>query len=475
MNQAGRAEHAGALRTQLLWFIRLRWCAGGATIVGALVDHFWLRWHQAQVPQMLVVGLVILAYNALLWQWMKRVRSVRDTIAGRTRRALLGLAWAQIVLDLACLTVLAVSTGGTFSPLLGFYVFHMVFASLLLPAVVAYGSAAVAMGMLSAGLALKSGWPRTQDAQLMLGGWCLTLLLTVYLANQVTRSLRRQRLRLIRQNRRIHKMAEHLRRHQVAMVQHEKMVALGQMAAGVAHEIANPLASMDSLLQLMERRPGAALPPRTGAVPALREQVRRINTIVRQMTDFARPSQAEWRVVPLIEIVEKTLAMAVLDRRLERVTIDRQFVISRDPVRVRPNALQQVLLNLLLNAGDAMADTAEPRLEIITGRSGSMCSISIRDNGHGIRPEHMGRLFEPFFTTKPVGRGTGLGLSISYRLISDMGGEIDVRSTPGQGATFIIRLPCHGASGGDAAAVRGASRGREGQPADLPITEKFPQ
>jgi two-component system NtrC family sensor kinase len=227
----------------------------------------------------------------------------------------------------------------------------------------------------------------------------------------------------------------------------------------VAHEVANPLASMDGLLQLMERRGGA---PAAGALPALREQVRRINAIVRQMTDFAHPSQAEWRVLPINEAVEKALALACLDRRLSRAKVSKQFGPAAGEVRVQPNALQQVFLNLLLNAGDAMAETGQPRLEVGTDRRGEVCLVSIRDNGHGIRPENLARLFEPFFTTKPVGRGTGLGLSISYRLVSDMGGEIAVTSVPGQGTTFTVRLPASGP----------ASQGREAAAADIPIPEK---
>jgi signal transduction histidine kinase len=442
------------LRSQLLWFIRLRWCAAAGMVVGSLADKFWLHWYPHDLGAM-GLGLTILAYNALLWSLTVQTRGG----PGQRRGLLLPLAWAQIVLDLACLTVLALWTGGVDSPLLGFYVFHMVFASLLLPAVMAYGGAAVAMIMLCGGLSLTDHWPLTQGPRLILAGWCLTLLLTVFLANHVTRNLRRQRGRLVRQNRRIRNMAEHLRRHQLAMVQHEKMVAMGQMAAGVAHEIANPLASMDGLLQLMERRAGTAAP---GSVPALREQVRRINAIVRQMTEFAHPSQAEWRVLPINEAVEKALAMACLDRRLSRVKMLKELGPAAGAVRVQPNGLQQVFLNLLLNAGDAMAETPEPKLVVRTERSGDKCTVSICDNGHGIRPENLARLFEPFFTTKPVGRGTGLGLSISYRLVSDMGGELAVTSTAGQGATFMVRLPIHAP----------ASQERETASADIPIPEK---
>ena len=121
--------------------------------------------------------------------------------------------------------------------------------------------------------------------------------------------------------------------------------------------------------------------------------------------------------------------------------VDWQPPAEAAPVCVQPHAIEQVLVNLILNALDAMAETSQPRLEIALDGRPHECLIAVRDNGQGIPPEHMDHLFEPFFTTKPVGKGTGLGLSISYGLIRGHGGRIEVQSTPGQGATFTIALP----------------------------------
>jgi len=112
-----------------------------------------------------------------------------------------------------------------------------------------------------------------------------------------------------------------------------------------------------------------------------------------------------------------------------------------------PQALQQVLVNLLVNALDAMAACESPALLVRTERKDNWALIDITDNGHGIRPEHMVRLAEPFFTTKPLGQGTGLGLSISYTLVQQQGGNISAKSHPGKGTTFTVRLPISPESG----------------------------
>ncbi len=401
------------------------------------------------------------------------------------------LSWVQVALDLGCLTLLTVRTGGAGSPLLAFFVFHMVFASLLLSRPMAYAGAAVAVAMMPPALLLAGRWPTDRAGLLVLAGWAVTLFLTVYLANHITRSIRQQGQRLVRQNQRIRRMSRRLRVQQQQMVQHEKMAALGQMAAGVAHEISNPLASMSSLLQLMQRQPDR---PRPEAIDKLHGQVQRINNIIRQMNAFSHPAESQPQAVSTARLLAEALEMVRFDRRLSQVEVRRQFaeepaqqgpasvpaggpaepavparsrsigtpptdqVASADRadadspqaglpvgpapiVYVQPHALQQVLINLVLNALDAMEDAPLRRLTLTARRADDWCLIEVADTGHGIAPEHMDRLFEPFFTTKPVGRGTGLGLAISYSLISKQGGRIEVRSTPGRGTTFILYLP----------------------------------
>ncbi|MCY2930690.1 MAG: ATP-binding protein [Planctomycetota bacterium] len=423
-----------ALLAQLRWFARLRWGAGLAVIVGALLEHFWLQWYGGAWSGILAVGAAILAYNLVL-NALLRVQSARTVRLGR----LVALAWAQILLDLACLTGLTLWTGGTHSPLLGFYVFHMVITSLLLPNRMAYISAAAAAAMLAGGLALAGQWPPEPKGPALLVGWALTLLVSVFLTSHIAQNVRRHRGRLLRQNRRIRAMARQLHTQQQALIQHEKMVAMGQMAAGIAHEVANPLAAMDSMLQLMVHKPERAVPENLAKV---RDHIRRITEIVRQLTHFAHPAQTRSEPTSIREIVDHALQMVRLDRRAAHVNVSVEYdeSIVQAPVSAPAHALHQALVNMCLNALDAMADQDDPHLDIRASRSGGECLVRVADNGHGIPPEQLPRLFEPFFTTKPPGKGTGLGLAVSDRLIHDHGGRIDVES-PGRGAVFTIHLP----------------------------------
>jgi C4-dicarboxylate-specific signal transduction histidine kinase len=370
----------------------------------------------------------------------------------RHRRFLSAIAFVQLLLDLVALTALVVWTGGIRSPLIAFFVFHMVFASLLLRQYAAYASAAAAVLLLVVGLALSDQFPDERADALFVLGIVLTLVLTVMLTNRITRDLRTHRRRLVRQNRRITAMSRQLREQQQALVQHEKMVAMGQMAAGVTHEIANPLACMDSLLQLAQRRPERL---NADTVAKLREQVQRINQIIQQMKAFAHPTEVVAQMMPLNDVVEQAIGMVRFDARLKKTDVRREFDPGSGVVSMLPQALQQVLVNLIINALDAMAGTETPVLTLRTRRRDGWCAVEVTDNGHGVDPQHLPRLFEPFFTTKPLGKGTGLGLSISYSLMQRQGGSISVRSRRGAGTTFTLRLPT------DSRAGQSGSRPRE--------------
>ncbi len=421
------------LLAQLAWFIRLRWVAGAVVILGSYAEVHWLTWYPSS-PRGFVVGAFVLAYNVVLLALLRRARN-----QPHNEGLLLTLGCVQILLDMACLTCLTLWTGGMNSPLRGFFVFHMVFASLLLPRAMAYASAGGAMVLLGSGLSVSGQWTNlAREQRMAFAGWALMLLLTVYLANHITRNLRRQRRRLVKQNRDMRKLARQLRRHQQAMVQHEKMVAMGQMASGITHEIANPLASMDSLLQLIQRRPEKMRPD---AATTLREQISRIHQIIQQMKSFSHPLEMQRQHLALNEVVEQAIEMVTFDRRLKRAKLEKHMGQHVGEVAVAPQAMQQVMVNLIINALDAMEESPSATLTIKTERRENWAVVEVSDTGHGIRAEHMGRIFEPFFTTKPVGKGTGLGLSISYSLVEKMGGSITVKSQVGKGTVFTIRLP----------------------------------
>jgi C4-dicarboxylate-specific signal transduction histidine kinase len=438
MPERAESQTQSILLSQLRWFISLRWIVATAVIIFSIADyalHLYrpLSKHISSENDllMLAVGVAIVAYNVGIYFWVRQTRSGRRT-------ALLQVSWTQILLDLACLTVLTCLTGRLSSPLLGFYVFHMIFASLLLSWQMAYAAAASAIAMLGVGLWRSGTEPLNAAALHTLVGWVLTLLLTVYLTNHITRSLRRHRRELIKRNRHIRRMSQRLRRQQNALISQEKMAALGQMAAGITHEIANPLASMDTLLQVMQRKPERATPE---TVQTLRGQVSRIMQIVRQMSTFAHPGEGQWQILALNDVVQSAMEMIRFDPRMQGVTLERKLSESAGSVRLMPQAMQQVIINLITNALDAMAEVPAPKLLISTERKKDWCVIQIADNGHGIAPGHLSRIFEPFFTTKPVGKGTGVGLSISYSLVQKQGGRIDVESKVGHGATFTIFLP----------------------------------
>ena len=458
MKRENRNIWVGPLLAQLRWFIRLRWIAGLTVIVGAAADLQWLHWYPL-AGRFAPVGAGILAYNVLLYALTRRPpRGLAGLLELPSTARLMTVSWMQILLDLACLTLLTLWSGGVHSPLLGFYVFHMVFASLLLPRRMAYGGASAAILMIAGGLGLTSQWPEYLHAWLILAGWAVTLLLTVYLTNQITQSLRRQRRRLARQNRRISIMSRRLWNQRQAMIQQEKMVALGQMAAGIAHEIANPLASMDSMLEVMQRHPERDRPEKIGL---LRQQAMRIKQIVQQMTAFAHPSQVRGRLAGVNAVVEAAMGMIRFDPRIREVKIECHLAPQAAEVQVDSHNMEQVIVNLVLNALDAMEGVSEPHLAIRTDCDGQWCSIEVSDNGHGIAPEHVSHLFEPFFTTKPVGKGTGLGLAISYSLVRRLGGRIDVQTAVGKGSTFAVRWP----------AVAEVSYPREPGPPRFPTSE----
>jgi signal transduction histidine kinase len=425
-----RLDRQQPLASELAWFIRLRWIAGSVVALSGALEFFLLQWRQAALCE-ISLGLIVLFYNAVLFRFLSRVDRP-------SRALLLRLALAQMLLDLVCLSLLVSWTAGLHSPILGFFVFHMVFASLLLPRRWAYGAAFGSIALLLAGLALSDQWPQGHADLLLLAGFVLTLLMTVALTNHITRDQRRQRRRLRRQNRRIRAISRKLWRHERAMVQQEKIVALGQMAAGIAHEVMNPLANMDSLLQLAQQRP-----ERMNAqnIVKLREQISRINSTIHQMRSLVHPDEGGVQKLTVNDVVKQSLEMVRIDGRARRVGIEAQLGEDVGQAVARQQSLGQVLINLMLNSLDAIAEVPEPKLIVRTSRREPWCIIEVVDNGGGIAPQHLNRIFEPFFTTKPVGKGTGLGLSISHNLIQKMGGTIKVASEVGEGTTMTILLP----------------------------------
>ncbi|MFQ5528653.1 MAG: nitrogen regulation protein NR(II) [Thermoanaerobaculia bacterium] len=216
---------------------------------------------------------------------------------------------------------------------------------------------------------------------------------------------------------------------------HGKLSALGQMAAGVAHEIGNPLSSLATRLTLLERRPEPEYVKES--VGLLRGQIERIRRIVHGISLFSRHQEQEWSVWDVNGVVQEMLEVVRLDRRAKQVCLETELVEPSPRVRGVRDQITQVVFNLLLNAVEASSDGSE--VSVRTETDNGEVRLLVTDHGDGLSEEARERLFEPFFTTKET--GTGLGLSICYSLVNAHGGRIEVESSEGSGSTFVVVLP----------------------------------
>jgi signal transduction histidine kinase/PAS domain-containing protein len=235
---------------------------------------------------------------------------------------------------------------------------------------------------------------------------------------------------------------EMLKMSRVRMAQREKMVALGQMAAGIAHEIGNPLTSLSSVVQYLSRK--CTEPELKELCTVVDHHVGRISAILRRMLSQARPPTAEYKWVDVNQLVHNTLSLVRFDKRARNVTIANAHNPELPMVWLDPQNLEQCLLNIVINALDAMEAKGaglDHKLEVVKTCKDEMVEIRISDTGVGMSPDVCRRAFESFFTTKEISKGTGLGLFISYNLITEIDGTIELQSEPGQGTTAVIRIP----------------------------------
>jgi PAS domain S-box-containing protein len=222
------------------------------------------------------------------------------------------------------------------------------------------------------------------------------------------------------------------------MTQTEKLTSLGLLAAGVAHEVNTPLAVISNYIQMLAKQMPEGDPKQT-IIDKIVKQTFRASEIVNNLLNFSRTGGTELIDVDVNRVVEETLSLVAHPLKTSRIQVVKHLGETLPSVRGSANKLQQVFLNLFLNARDAMPGGG--MLEVRTGAHNGSVEVEVADTGAGIPREHIHRIFDPFFTTKGSGRGTGLGLSVSYGIIREHKGKIDVRSTPGKGTSFHVEFP----------------------------------
>ncbi len=263
---------------------------------------------------------------------------------------------------------------------------------------------------------------------------------------------------------------QHLRDARAGLDRAERLASVGRLAAGIAHEVGNPMGALLAFVDLAQRDLSLS-PPTRGFLERAAQQAERVRSILRQLLDFSRPPRRARYPIDLARLCEETAGLVRAQKRYAEIAIEVASEGDPPSALADPAAVAQIVLNLLLNAADALRGAVQPRISICVGpaaarwrvgegpeaamgrREADAVECRVVDNGPGIAEEDRERIFDPFFTTKPPGEGTGLGLSNAARFAEELGGSLALVPDPGAGAVFVLRLP---AAGGEPS---GAARG----------------
>jgi two-component system NtrC family sensor kinase len=270
---------------------------------------------------------------------------------------------------------------------------------------------------------------------------------------------------------------QHLREARAGLDRAERLASVGRLAAGIAHEVGNPMGALLAFVDLAQR--DASLAPTTRRfLERAAQQAERVRSILRQLLDFSRPPRRARHPIDLVKLCEETAGLVRAQKRYAQIAIEVTSEEDPPPALADPGAVAQIVLNLLLNAADALrAGTVQPRISVRVGRSASRWRVGegpeaasgrrhadavecrVTDNGPGIAEEDRERIFDPFFTTKPPGEGTGLGLSNAARFAEELGGSLALAPPQeGAGAAFVLCLPAAGGAPGGTARAGGAGQ-----------------
>lgn len=245
----------------------------------------------------------------------------------------------------------------------------------------------------------------------------------------------------------VEERTQQLKAAQKKLLQSDRLASLGQLSASVAHEINNPVSGVLNLSMLLQRMlkddgiPQSRIPEFRRYLGQVTSETARVGRIVSDLLAFSRRGKPQRAPADLNKILRMTLSLVEHKMKLSNVAVDTTLCEDLPAAPCDSSQIQQVVLNLVLNAAEATQSKAERRVTVSTAKGEGCVLLHVSDNGEGILPENLAKIFDPFFTTKPEGKGVGLGLAVSYGIIEAHGGDIEVKSTVGEGTTFSVSLP----------------------------------
>lgn len=430
------------LRDGIWWLIRLRMVAIVGVIVTIFITEHFLKL-DIYAPGLYGVTLFLFLYNLLFAFLLYRSKGISSTRI---------IANSQIFLDFLSLTILLHFSGGIGNPFMFYYVFHTIVSAILLTRWEAAIQTLLAIGMFTALVLLElSGairhWhlaiiPRNfEEAPLFIIGGFFVLVSTLLLALYMTISISE---RSRRKNIEISSIREELTRRELPrseeeILREEKLSSLGKMAAGIAHEINNPLTIVLTNVDLAidDLEPGA---PARESLEIVKEEVTRCRDIIGKLLTFARGEDVGRKLCDARNVIEDSIALIQNYASLRRVQISAKIPQNKILCRINENQIKQVLFNIMMNGIQAMPEGGRLRIEL-SERERQFIEFAVEDSGYGISESLLSKIFDPFFTTKQVAEGTGLGLSVCHRLVEIHHGVIDIKSVEGKGTRVTIRLP----------------------------------
>ena len=245
----------------------------------------------------------------------------------------------------------------------------------------------------------------------------------------------------------VEERTQQLKAAQRKLLQSDRLASLGTLSASVAHEINNPISGVLNLSMLLQRMlkadgvPQARIPEFRRYLAQIASETARVGRIVSDLLAFSRRGKPQRAPADLNRILRTTLSLVEHKMKLSNVQVDTTLCEDLPPAPCDSSQIQQVVLNLILNAAEATQSKAVRHVTVSTERGEAVVLLHVSDNGEGILPENLAKIFDPFFTTKSEGKGVGLGLAVSYGIVDSHGGELEVKSTVGEGTTFTVSLP----------------------------------